>query len=470
MGIILLFSATWAAASSLSPPHLPLEALLVSNQGRVKPLATLAREQEVFLGVTFPGNPVDGFVALAFDPETWSDRVLLHVDPELGRVIGGMNRDSISLAQLVKKEEALERIASSSDNPSAENAGELLALVRRLRAVEHMVTVSPGRDSEQDWVSPNLHGAPAWARESWNTIKKLYRDGVLEEASHEAKALVAEQRRQVGDALPSRFRVTTELLWRRVNPPRLLPWLAGCALLLHLLGTRRRGGPVRFNILGTAFMTFAQAVFLCAWIIMAGRLPLLNSWEVHFLVLLLVPLIGLLVELTTGMALIGIVAVSLTFVGAAGLNFLPEVGSIIRPPVAILQSPWREVHILSIMTSYALLFLVTGVSTVLLWKPDDQQSSRLAYRALLFGELLLGVGIATGAAWAYEAWGRYWGWDPKEVWALVAWLVFAVGLHARASGIVRVRGWAALNLLGFAALLFTFFGVTYLLPGLHSYG
>jgi ABC-type transport system involved in cytochrome c biogenesis permease subunit len=122
------------------------------------------------------------------------------------------------------------------------------------------------------------------------------------------------------------------------------------------------------------------------------------------------------------------------------------------------------------MTSYALLFLVAGVSTVLLWNPGDHRSSRLAYRALLFGELLLGAGIATGAAWAYEAWGRYWGWDPKEVWALVAWLIFAAGLHARASGLVRVRGWAVLNLVGLAALLFTFFGVTYLLPGLHSYG
>jgi len=86
------------------------------------------------------------------------------------------------------------------------------------------------------------------------------------------------------------------------------------------------------------------------------------------------------------------------------------------------------------------------------------------------GEVLLGIGISTGAAWAYDAWGRYWGWDPKEVWALVAWILFAASLHGRAFRFFSARGWALMNLVAFAALLFTFFGVTYLLSGLHSYG
>jgi hypothetical protein len=397
VGIVLISSGAESAAFYQLPPHLPIDGLLVSNQGRIKPLATLAEEQEILLGVSFPGNPVDGFVALALAPETWRDHVLLELDPPLGRMIGLTTDEGIALSQLVEREESLERIASSV-GPLQTAADELLAIVHHLERVEDMITLSPGIDPDHDWVSPNLEDAPPWARESWRTLRMLFQRDAWDEASRAAKALVREQRQQLGDQLPSRFHVALELFWRRVNPPCILPWVAAFALLLHLLGTKRSAG---FGRVGTIFLTVIQAVFLSAWIIVAGRLPLLNSWEVHFLVLLLVPLFGLFVEWRIGMALIGTVAVSLTLLGAVGLNFLPAVGSIIRPPVAILQSSWREVHILSTMTSYALLFLVTGLSALLVWKPGDQRIRRLTYRALLSGEVLLGVGIATGAAWAY---------------------------------------------------------------------
>jgi cytochrome c-type biogenesis protein CcsB len=87
----------------------------------------------------------------------------------------------------------------------------------------------------------------------------------------------------------------------------------------------------------------------------------------------------------------------------------------------------------------------------------------------MFGFLFLSAGIITGAVWANSAWGRYWGWDPKETWSLITWFVYATLLHARLT-----RGWhgkriAFLSMVGFAAVLFTYFGVN-LLPGLHSYG
>ena len=86
----------------------------------------------------------------------------------------------------------------------------------------------------------------------------------------------------------------------------------------------------------------------------------------------------------------------------------------------------------------------------------------------MFGFLFLSIGIITGAVWANQAWGRYWGWDPKETWSLVTWLIYATLLHAR-----LMRGWqgkriAVLSCVGFFAVIFTYFGVN-LLPGLHSY-
>ena len=101
--------------------------------------------------------------------------------------------------------------------------------------------------------------------------------------------------------------------------------------------------------------------------------------------------------------------------------------------------------------------------------PDIDVLDDLNHQMVMFGFLFLSAGIITGAVWANSAWGRYWGWDPKETWSLITWFVYATLLHAR-----LMRGWrgkrtAYLSIGGFAAVLFTYFGVN-LLPGLHSYG
>ncbi len=101
--------------------------------------------------------------------------------------------------------------------------------------------------------------------------------------------------------------------------------------------------------------------------------------------------------------------------------------------------------------------------------PEPRVLDELVYQLILLGFLFLSVGIITGAVWANSAWGRYWGWDPKETWSLITWFIYATLLHAR-----LMRGWhgrriAFLSIFGFAAVLFTYFGVN-LLPGLHSYG
>ncbi|MFC6932106.1 cytochrome c biogenesis protein CcsA [Actinomadura yumaensis] len=77
--------------------------------------------------------------------------------------------------------------------------------------------------------------------------------------------------------------------------------------------------------------------------------------------------------------------------------------------------------------------------------------------------------IIMGAIWADEAWGRYWGWDPKEIWSFVTWIIYAAYLHARATAGWKGRKAAILSLVAFAALLFNFFGVNYMFSGLHSY-
>ena len=163
---------------------------------------------------------------------------------------------------------------------------------------------------------------------------------------------------------------------------------------------------------------------------------------------------------------------------------LPKVNTAIQPLIPALKSNWLIAHVMTCFIGYAAFTIAFGISIMFLVKSSGEaQPTRLGmagripafdilddltHQMVTFGFLFLSIGIITGAVWANQAWGRYWGWDPKETWSLVTWLIYATLLHAR-----LMRGWkgkniAVLSCVGFVAMLFTYFGVN-LLPGLHSY-
>jgi cytochrome c-type biogenesis protein CcsB len=114
---------------------------------------------------------------------------------------------------------------------------------------------------------------------------------------------------------------------------------------------------------------------------------------------------------------------------------------------------------------------------LLLWRradlerllPSSDDLDRITYKTICVAFPLLTLMIAAGAYWANRTWGSYWSWDPKETWAAITWLVYAGYLHMRVTRGWRGRRAAYFAILGFAVVMFTFFGVTYLLPGLHAY-
>lgn len=150
----------------------------------------------------------------------------------------------------------------------------------------------------------------------------------------------------------------------------------------------------------------------------------------------------------------------------------------ISPVVAVLRSNlWLTVHVLTIVASYGALalgvimahiyagmYLVHGRGHEGL-RPLDTW----VYRSLQVGIVLLAAGIMLGAVWANASWGRYWGWDPKETWALVTLLWYIAMLHGRFSGWIRGAGFALATIAGFFFLLMTYYGVSFYLVGLHSY-
>lgn len=160
-----------------------------------------------------------------------------------------------------------------------------------------------------------------------------------------------------------------------------------------------------------------------------------------------------------------------------------RVASAIQPA---LKSNWLTIHVSTAILAYAGFAISFGLGIMYLIRlrteqegakpsrlaahlPASEQLDNASYKMIGFAFPMLSLCIITGAIWANYAWGAYWSWDPKETWSLITWIIYAVYLHMR-----LLRGWkgkraAWMCVLGFAAVLFTFFGVNYLLPGLHSY-
>jgi cytochrome c-type biogenesis protein CcsB len=161
---------------------------------------------------------------------------------------------------------------------------------------------------------------------------------------------------------------------------------------------------------------------------------------------------------------------------AAAAAFFP---SDVRPLVPALRNePLLAAHVAMMVLAYSALSVSFGSAVVYLVQGEANRFPRLpraavleevGYRSVIVGFPLLALGIALGAYWANLAWGRYWGWDPKETSSLVTWLIYAGYLHMRA-----LRGWqgtrsAVLLVVGFLAVLFTYFAVNLWVSGLHSY-
>jgi cytochrome c-type biogenesis protein CcsB len=159
------------------------------------------------------------------------------------------------------------------------------------------------------------------------------------------------------------------------------------------------------------------------------------------------------------------------------------------PVVPALQSYWLPIHVTVVSTGSG-VFLVSGVASLLfllrLRQPAGQETDgplgriarklpdaptldRLAYRTTVIGFPIFGAGVILGAIWAEAAWGRFWGWDPKETMSFIAWVIYAAYLHARATAGWRDTKAAWINIVGFVAMLFNLFIINLVVSGLHSY-
>ena len=216
-----------------------------------------------------------------------------------------------------------------------------------------------------------------------------------------------------------------------------------------------------------------------------GHAPLSNMYESLVFFSWSIALLYLIVEFIYKNRVIGTFAVPFAFASMAYASLSPEFSSAITPLVPALQSNWLIAHVFTCFIGYAAFAVSCGTGIMYLVKSldkGDNPKSLLAtlpslkvidditHKVILFGFIWLSGGIISGAVWANSAWGTYWSWDPKETWSLITWFIYASALHARFT-----RGWggkriAWIAIIGFLAVAFTYYGVNFLLSGLHSYG
>jgi cytochrome c-type biogenesis protein CcsB len=472
MGLVLLAAAPARAQVPATPSAADVEALrrlLVQHDGRVMPFDTLAREaiwnvtgERSHWGV----DPAAMVLGWAFEPQAWVIQPLVPVkDDRLAAEIGlppgtrwssfqalAGNERLNQLMDAARAAEQQERPLAPLEKAAQKVEGRLLWMQTILnRDAFHVV---PGAKPGDPWTAPEpLHSVA--------DLRAVLDSGV-----------------SAGRLAPER--ASTELLYNRARPT-LIAWVVlGLSLLLSIaaMALDRRALDVAAGALLVAGFGVMSWGLWMRWQV-AGRIPASNMYES---LLFLAWGVGAFAVIATVLLRNRIVVLNAA-AGAAltmALTDLLPIDRFIHPMPPVLSGTyWLAIHVPIIMVGYAVLALGMVVAHMQVgveaFAPARRsvalKMAELQYFYIHIGSILLVAGIFTGSMWASSSWGRYWGWDPKEVWSLVAFLAYMAILHARAERLIGSFGVAAWSIVAFQTILMTYLGVNFVLAsGLHSYG
>ncbi len=281
---------------------------------------------------------------------------------------------------------------------------------------------------------------------------------------------------------PSQSKLDLEVAYNHWVPFRFAWIFAMLAFFLVALSLGTNWKPL--YAVGVALFVLSFAAMLAGFglrIAISGRAPVTNMYESVVYLALGTALFGLVFEAIYRSRYIMVAAAAVTTVALILADNSPAIlDPSLKPLQPVLRSNfWLVTHVMSITLSYAAFALALGVGNITLGyylaRSRDPNIiaalTRFTYKALQVGVLLLAAGTILGGVWADYSWGRFWGWDPKEVWALIALLGYLAVLHARYVGWVNELGLAALSVVCFALVIMAWYGVNFVLgAGLHSYG
>lgn len=301
---------------------------------------------------------------------------------------------------------------------------------------------------------------------------------ILDGDKQGAKTIIAKiklyQEEKAGDLLPSPFVMRAETI---CNDLLSASWIAIVCMVLSIVfsityfaGWQKHGIRHCHHAFIALLSVYLTVLILLRWMI-SGHAPMSNGFETMLFMSWAAMAISIIImRRMTIMKVLGPLVASCCLLVAVMAVGSPQ----ITPLMPVLQSPLLTIHVGLVMIAYSLIFIITLISIFCLlpmkWQDREYVRVTALSRFLLYPAVaLLALGIFVGAVWANVSWGCYWSWDPKEIWALITMMVYAVPLHDSSPCSTKTRGYHRYILIAFLTVLMTYFGVNYFLSGLHSY-
>lgn len=479
-----------------------LGGLYLYYNGRVCPLQTYAYDFTAKLcgRTAYRGRtPEEVLAGWLFFPDTWKPEPMIGIKGEARRRLGTTAR-RVSLLDFAnaRGEYKLAAVVALI------NRGQRVAGQRDLLAADEKVGVVNGlftgaalklfpvrqKDGTVQWYAPVDDLPHDLDIGRWTFIKKslaLLSEHVVMGRHAEARRLIgkirAYQRAECGAQLPTDAAIRAERAYNRIAPVR--PWAMGCLaaglvgfVVAVVLTARRHPMPRAATValvLAVAVVWAYLTVCMGLRTVVSRHLPVANGFETMQALAWSCLALTLVLRRRFGFALpFGLIVAGLALL----VSMMGQSNPAITHLMPVLNSPLLSLHVMVIMVAYALLaFTMLGGLTALVFSRmpggmavEVRRLQRMGQLMLWPAVFLLTAGIFIGAVWANISWGRYWSWDPKETWALITLLVYALPLHARSlPALARPLVFHAYMVVAFLSILMTYFGVNFVLGGMHAY-
>jgi cytochrome c-type biogenesis protein CcsB len=377
--------------------------------------------------------------------------------------------------------------------------GEHYQVMTMVLRWDYMRLVPIAGDQQKNWYNPLANELPSLDSNAFRlaysylaSLDQAAKDGRYGQASDLLKDFKAYQRKIGGDVVPSEEKVAREISYNKQNIFNRVQYIylmiGTLLLILFFIKVLTGGGFMQGSIKAASlvftllallgFLYHAYGIYLRYDI--SGHAPWSDGYEALVFIASIATLTGLALTRVHPVILAGSLILAFLMLFVADMNLMdPE----ITPLQPVLKSYWLMIHVAIITGSYGPLGIVCmlAIINMLLYivrtKKNGKYVSRtineltwISEMVMMIGVVMLTIGTFLGGVWANESWGRYWGWDPKETWALVAILAYAIVLHFRF--VPKLKSKFAFNtasMWAFSTILFTFFGVNFYLVGLHSY-
>jgi ABC-type transport system involved in cytochrome c biogenesis permease subunit len=509
--IFMLISCTTNHAPAQSQPKvLPKDVashfgdLNVYYNGRICPLQTLAKDftVKVYGKSAYKGYSSEQvFTGWMFFSESWEKEAIIKIKSKPIRELLGITEkyatfdnfiNSVNQYKLAEAKTGIMDGSAMYDKRGIEEADEKFNLIASLYSGQ-MLKIFPYRSEPEaplQWYAasdqlPREMDSNKWVyvRKSMDYIFELIMAKDYAAVNKMLDKLIAYQQKEAGADLPSPSKLKAEKTYNHLNNSfwlAIICMVGGIFLfinsILKMIHNKKTSQPIVVIsniILGLFFAFITLIISLRGYV--AGHIPLASGFETMQFMAWCTMLITILIQKKFSMALpFGFLLSGLTLMVA----FMGESNPQITLLMPVLSSPLLSIHVVVIMLAYSLLafIMLNGATALVLHFTGKDCSAEIEKlyiisRIMLYpATFLLTAGIFIGAVWANITWGRYWGWDPKEVWALITLLIYSLALHPDSLPWFRKPLFFHIfSIIAFLSVLVTYFGVNFILGGMHSY-